>query len=165
MIRAMHRVAVGSASAVLLIVSPLVAQSTQAAPPADSVASGPLRRPAIGDSVPTRHVNPWAATRRTAFRSLAITWGATVVGAALMGDQFIGLTAIPVVGPFVSRSLIEEYGSFRPGGQALLQTSGVLQAVSLGVGIGAWLLEASWTPPVAVVPTRDGAALVVHLRR
>ena len=57
------------------------------------------------------------------------SWGLTVFGAALMGDQMIETTAIPAIGPFLTIIRIENdpEQTYLSGGKELLTISGTLQ--------------------------------------
>jgi hypothetical protein len=79
------------------------------------------------------YYNPWTIQRKIATYGLIGSWGVTLVGSLAMNDDDIGTTIIPVVGPFVSITRIENDPNqfYRPGGRQLLMTSGIVQSAFL----------------------------------
>jgi hypothetical protein len=91
--------------------------------------------------------NPHARRRRIAGWALVGTYGATVLGAAAMGDALLQTTAVPVVGPWLTIGVISTSAgkfSFQPGARPLLMASGVAQGALVVTWARALTAERRW---------------------
>lgn len=89
--------------------------------------------------------------------ALLVTWGATAFGSVAMRDEFAGLTIIPVIGPWATRSLIESgKGEYLPGAEPLLLIAGVAQGASF-LYLTAALITGVTTRGMQVGVSSDGA--------
>lgn len=114
--------------------------------------------------------NPWTIHRKVAQYGLAGSMGATMLGALAMNDNYFATTVIPVVGPFVTITRVENDPNafYRPGGKPLLIASGVTQTVFLTYLTIAWVGESSYEArqqsKLTVVPTRSRAGTGLYLQ-
>lgn len=105
--------------------------------------------------VTIRPFNSYTLHRQISQWGLALTWASTAVGALAMNDDFVGTTAIPVVGPFVTVVRIEDDPNayYRPGGKPLLISSGVVQTGFLIYFVASWASEKSYNSKISVLPS------------
>jgi len=99
--------------------------------------------------------NPYRLHKRVSLIGLAGSYTATVIGALAVGDETIGTTVIPVVGPWVSLVIIEndpEY-YYLPGGQGLLIAAGIVQDCFLIYYLTALIKDHSYKRKLAVYPS------------
>lgn len=146
------------ALAPIVIVGAPAAAQTAAPPASDSMPTAAPRQP---------EENPYRSRRLTSASGFVATYFLTVLGAGAMGDSFFPVTAIPVVGPWMTLAVIqgsEGKFTFQSGGRALLVTSGLLQGALLISWLDAGSKEREWARRVVVVPTADGVGLVATLR-
>lgn len=107
------------------------------------------------------HRNPYSTRKMIGGVGFVATYAGSVAGALAMDDDFIGTTAIPVVGPFVTVARIESdrRATYRPGGKGLLIASGVLQTGFLTYYVVNWSKGRSHRSRVALRPEPAGLAL------
>lgn len=97
-----------------------------------------------------------ALRRRTKVAGIALAsaWGLTVLGSAAMGDDTLGTTALPIVGPWVSMARVgsDDDLDYLSGGKGLLVTSGVIQAGLLVYFIASYSNQNSFASGFTVSP-------------
>ena len=113
-----------------------------------------------------RPFNLYTMHKKISLWGLTSTWAATLVGALAMNDEFVGTTAIPVAGPFVTVVRIERDPNayYRPGGKPLLIASGVVQTGFLIYFVASWAGEQSYHAKISVLPSSHllGALMRYH---
>lgn len=121
----------------------------------------------VAERKPPARENPYTVHRNASLGLLGGFWGATVIGAAAMGDDYIGTTIIPVFGPFVTVARInnDPFGGFLPGGRPLLIASGALQTASAVYLTAAAILESQHEHQrLALMPTLRTPGVQLSLR-
>jgi len=95
----------------------------------------------------------------------ATTAGITLLGSAAMGDESFATTVIPVVGPFMTISQIENDPNlyYLPGAKNMLLASGLLQASFFSLWIMYELLDLSLPSnyAIAILPQSEAVGLSV----
>ena len=97
--------------------------------------------------------------------ALASTWGLTVLGSAAMGDESVGTTVLPIVGPWVTIARIgsDDDMEYLSGGKGLLITAGILQAGLLSYFIASYLKQTSFSRGLTVSPMLNSSGSGVAL--
>jgi len=116
----------------------------------DSEAEDLLRQPESNLNYSTLPIdkNPYSIHKKISGYGLFSSWIITALGSGIMGDKMFGTTVIPVVGPFVTISRIENdpYGTYLPGGKGLLTVSGIVQSTFAFYYIYSLISYYSWNP-------------------
>ena len=97
--------------------------------------------------------NSYTFQKNVALWGFVGTYATTVMTAAAMNDSFIGTTAIPIVGPWITMARIEGgAGTYAPGGKPLLAAAGLVQDGLIVFALFAWSREGSFEQRVSFVP-------------
>ena len=95
--------------------------------------------------------------------SWAITAGITLLGSAAIGDESFSTTVIPIVGPFMTISQVENDPNlnYLPGAKNMLLTSGILQASFVSFWIIYKLMDMSYQTnyTVAILPQSEAVSV------
>jgi hypothetical protein len=120
----------------------------------------------LAASIPmTDDRNPYTFHKRLALWSLAAAYTTTVMTSAAMDDDFIGTTALPVAGPWITMARIESgQGYYTNGGKPLLAAAGLVQGGLLIYALVSWAHESSYVPRVGVSPTINRPGFSVAIR-
>lgn len=104
--------------------------------------------------------NPWTIHRKISAVGLAGSIGATLVGSLAMGDEYFATTVIPVVGPFITITRIENDPNayYLSGGKQLLIASGIIQSAFLVYFVTSLIGESNYegkylSSNISVLPT------------
>lgn len=110
--------------------------------------------------------NSYAMHRNIARWGFASTLTATFVGSLAMNDAFFATTVIPVVGPFITITRIEDDpdANYLPGAKPLLIASGVAQTGFLIYYLASLVGEKSHNERISLLPSSDLAGITMQFR-
>lgn len=117
--------------------------------------------------------NPWTIHRKISVYGLAGSIAATFIGALAMDDETFATTVIPIAGPFITTTRIENDASlyYQPGGKQLLTASGIIQSAFAVYFVTSLIGESNYKGKylssnvfVSPIPTSKGVGVSMNVQ-